>query len=178
MLHALLVDAEAFKGEIPARPIMRLHWSGQEQRTLHVQIRHALLHDGQLQRDDAGHLDRAAKGDFPVPLGEVEIADAKLGSRDVDREEDFAAAAQVLDIAVAAVLGAPGYGPRALLADFLLQVTGCGARVDVLRLGRLRDDAVEVGRADEVGFAAVPLLQDLGGGSTAEDAWVDEAGES
>ena len=108
----------------------------------------------------------------------MEVADAELGPGDVDREEDFAAAAQVLDVAVPAMLGAPGYGPRSLFANFLFQVAGCGARVDILRLGRLRDDAFEVGGADEVGFAAVPLFQNLGGGSTAEDAWMYEAGES
>ena len=178
MLHALLIDAEALKREIPARTVMRLHRSRQEQRTLHIQIRHAAFHDGQLQRDDAGHLDRAAEGDFAIALREVEVADAELGPGDVDREENFAAAAQVFDVAVPAVRGAPRYGPRSLFADFLFQVAGCGARVDVLRLGWLSDDPFEVSCADEVGFAAVPLRQDLGGGGTAEDAWMYEAGES
>ena len=87
----------------------------------------------------------------------MEVADAELGAGDVDGEEDLAAAAEVLDVAVAAVLGAAGDSARALLADFVFQVAGCGARVDVLGLGRLGDDAVEGGGADEVGFAAVPL---------------------
>lgn len=138
----------------------------------------AALHDGQLQRDDAGHLDGAAEGDFAVALREVEVADAELGARDVDGEEDFAAPAQVFDVAVAAVLRAAGDGPCALFADFVFQLAGCGARVDVLRLGWLGDDALEFGCADEMGFAAVPLGEDFGRGSTAEDAWMDETGES
>lgn len=137
----------------------------------------AALHDGQLQRGDAGHLDSAAKGDLAVALGEVEVADAELGARDVDGEEDFAAPAQIFDVAVAAVLRAAGDGPRALFANFVFQLAGCGARVDVLWLGGLGDDALEFGCADEMGFAAVPLGEDFGGGSTAEDAWMYETGE-
>ena len=178
MLHALLIDAEPFKRQIPSGPIMRLDGSRQKQRTLHIQIPNPALHDRQLQRDDAGHLDGAAKGDFAVALGEVEVADAELGAGDVHGQEDAAAAAQVLDVAVAAVLGAAGDGARALLADFVLERAGGRAGVDVLGLGRLGDDALELGRADELGFAAVPLGEDFGGGGAAEDAGVDEAGES
>lgn len=47
--------------------------------------------------------------------------------------------------------------------------------MDVLRLGRLSDDAFEFGGADELGFAPVPFGEDFGGGCTAEDARVDEA---
>ena len=87
----------------------------------------------------------------------MEVADAELGAGDVDGEEDPAAAAQVLDVAVAAVLRAAGDGPRALLADLVLQLARGGAGVDVLRLRWLGDDALELGRADELGFATVPL---------------------
>lgn len=178
MLHPLLVDAEPFKRQVPSGAVMRLHGPRQEKRTLHVQILDAALHHRQLQRDDAGHLDGAAKGDFAVALREVEVADAELGAGDVDGEEDSAATAQVLDVAVAAVLRAAGDGPRALFADLLLQLAGGGAGMDVLRLRRLGDDALELGRADELGFATVPLGQDFGGGRTAEDAWMDETGKS
>ena len=87
----------------------------------------------------------------------MEVADAELGPGDVDRKEDFAAAAQVFDVAVAAVLGAAGYGSRSFFAYFLFELAGGGARVDVLGLGRLGDDALEFGRADEMRFATVPL---------------------
>lgn len=96
----------------------------------------------------------------------------------MDWEEDFTAAAQVLDVAVASMLWAAGYSPRALFAYFFLKLAGCGASVNVLGLGWLRDDTFEFGGADEVGFAAVPLSEDLGGGSTAEDARVDKTRES
>ncbi len=108
----------------------------------------------------------------------MEVADAEFRPRDVDWEEDLAAAAQVLDVAVAAVFGAAGDGAGPLLADFFLQVARRGAGVDVLGLRGLGDDALEFGGADEVGFAAVPFGEDLGRGSAAEDAWVDETGES
>ena len=157
MLHALLVDAESLKSQIPTRSVMGLHGSRQEKRALHVQILHAALHHRQLQCDDPGHFNRAAERDLPVSLREVEVADAEFGAGNVDREEDFAAAAQVLDVAIAAVLGAAGYGSRSFFADFLFELAGCGARVDVLGLGWLGDDALEFGGADEMGFATVPL---------------------
>ena len=108
----------------------------------------------------------------------MEVADAELGPRHVDGQEDLAPAAQVLDIAVAAVLGAAGDRARALGANFVLERARRGACVHVLGLRRLGDDALEVGRADEVGLAAVPLGEDLRRGRAAEDARVDEAGEA
>ncbi len=96
----------------------------------------------------------------------------------MDREEHFAATAQIFDIAIATMFWAAGYGPRALFAYFFCDLGGCGASVDVLGLRRLRDDTFEFGGIDEVGFAAVPLGEDFGGGSTAEDARVDETRKS
>ena len=95
----------------------------------------------------------------------------------MDRKENFAAAAQVLDVAVATMLWAAGYSPRALFAYLFFKLARCGASVDVLRLRWLRDDTFEFGGADEVGFATVPLSENLGGGSTAENARVDETRE-
>lgn len=178
MLHTLLIDTESLKGQIPAWSIMRFHGSWQEKRTLHVQILHATLHHGQLHRNDTSHLNRAAERNLPVALREVQVAHAELGARNVDWEEDFAASAQVFDIAVAAMLWAAGYSPCALFTYLFFELAGCGAGVDILRLRRLSDDALEFGCADEMGFATVPLGQDLGGGSTAEDAGMYETGES
>lgn len=76
------------------------------------------------------------------------------------------------------MLWAAGYSPRALFAYFLFELAGCGTSVDVLGLRWLGDNTLEFGGADQVGFAAVPLSEDLGGGSTAEDARVDETRES
>lgn len=76
------------------------------------------------------------------------------------------------------MLWAARYSPRALFAYLFFELAGRGASVDVLGLRRLRDDTFEFGGANEVGFAAVPLSEDLGRWSTAEDARVDETGES
>ena len=157
MLHALLINAKPFKRQIPSGAIMRLHRPGQEQRALHLQILDPALHDRQLQRDHPRHLDCAAEADFSVPLREVQIANAELGTLDVNGQIYFASSAQVLDVAVAAVLGPAGDRARALLADLFFERARRGAGVHVLRLRGLGDDAFELGRADEVGFAPVPL---------------------
>ena len=72
----------------------------------------------------------------------MEVADAEFRPGDVDREEDFTAPAQVLDVAVAPVLWAARYSPRALFADFFFELAGGGASVDVLGLRWLRDDTL------------------------------------
>ncbi len=160
---------------------MGLHGPGQEQRALHPQVRHAVLHDVELDGDDTGHFDGAAEGDFAVALGEVEVADAEFGAFDVDGEVDFAAAAEVLDVAVAAMLGATGNGSCTFLADLVFDISCSAACVYVLRLWGLRNDFFEflhgVG-ADELAFTAVPFGQDFGGWGAAEDTGVDEAGEA
>lgn len=57
---------------------------------------------------------------------------------------------------------------RALSAYFLLDLFGCGARVYGLGLGGHGDVAVEVGvRADQLGFALVPDIEDGGRGCAA-----------
>lgn len=98
----------------------------------------------------------------PSPLQEVQIADAEFRAGDMDGQVDFASPAQVLDVAVTAMLGSPGNRPRTLLADLRLDVSTRGASMDVLRLRGLRHDTFEVGGADQFGFAAVPLGQNLG----------------
>ena len=70
-----------------------------------------------------------------------------------------------------------GDGACAFLADFLLDGFVGGTGVDGLGFGWLGYDTVEGGGGDEFGFTAVPFGEDLGRGSTAEDAGVDEAGE-
>ena len=69
--------------------------------------------------------------------------------------------------------------PRALVANLLLDVFGCAARVRILCVRRLCDIAAQVlVRFDELAFASVPGVEDFGGGSAPEDARVDEAGEA
>ncbi len=111
----------------------------------------------------------------------MQVADAKFGAFDVDGQVDFAAAAEVLDVAVAAVLGAAGDGSCAFLADFGFDVAGSAAGVHVLWLGGLGDDFFEFLRGvgvDELAFAAVPFGEDFGGWGAAKDTGVDETGES
>ena len=101
-------------------------------------------------------------------------------------QECPAAAREVLDVAVAAVFGAAGDRARAFAADLRQQVCPRGGGVDVAGLGRLRDDAFEVGTVvtvvvvggDELGFAAVPLGENFRRGRAAQDARVDQAREA
>ncbi len=136
---------------------MRLDRPRQEKGTLHPQILHPILHHAQLDRDHPRHLDRATERNLPIPLAEVQIAHAELRPRHMDRQERLGAARQVLDIAVAAVFGSTGYRSRAFFAYLLFHGAGRRASVDILRLGRLCDDTLEVGGADEFGLAAVPF---------------------
>lgn len=109
----------------------------------------------------------------------VQISHAKLRAFDVYREVHLASSRQVLDVAVAAVLGAAGDGAGALLADLLLDVGVGGASVHILRLRRLRDyAAAAVHGLDELALAPVPLGQHVGRRRAAEDARVDEASEA
>lgn len=68
--------------------------------------------------------------------------------------------------------------PRALGLDLLRQRIRRGACVRALGQRRQRHVPIgQLGRGNELTLAAVPLGQHLGRGRTAEDAWVDEAGE-
>lgn len=82
---------------------MRLNRPGKINRTLHTQILHPVLHNLKVNSNDTGHLDSATERDLAVALREVEIAHAELCAGDVDGEEDFAAPAEVFDVAVSAV---------------------------------------------------------------------------
>ena len=84
MLFPVLIDAEALKGQVSTRTIMRLNRSWQEKRRLHAQIGHSVLHNSKLDGDDAGHFDGSAERDFTVSLREMKISDAELGSFDMD----------------------------------------------------------------------------------------------
>lgn len=178
VLLALLIHAETLEREIASRTIMRLDGTGKEDGGFHVEVLHAVLHHGQLDGDDACHFNRAAEGDLPVALAEVEVADAELRAGYVHGQEGAAAAGEVLDVAVAAVLGPAWDCAGAFFPDFLFDVGGGGAGVHVLRLRGLRHDAFEVGRVDQVGFALVPGGEDFGAGSAAQDAGVNQPGES
>ena len=97
----------------------------------------------------------------------MEITNAEFCAGNVHGKEDLAAAGEILDVAVSAVFGAAGDRARAFLADFFFQIAGCGAGVDVLGLRWLGDDALEFCGGDELGFALVPVGEDVSARSTA-----------
>jgi len=86
----------------------------------------------------------------------------------VDGEEDFGSAGEVLDVAVSTMFRTSWDRASAFFCDLLLHGTCGGARVGVLGLWWLCNDAVQVRvRRDEFGFARVPGFEDFCGGGTA-----------
>ena len=147
VLFAVLVDRKALEGEHAARAELRFDRAGEEDRGFaadHAELGLAVFHDVEFEGDDSRDLDGAAEGDLAVALAEVEVADGEFRAFDVDGEVDFAAAGQVLDVAVAAVFGSAGDCSGAFAADFLFNGVVCGAGVDALGLGRLGNDALEL----------------------------------
>lgn len=68
MLFPILVDTEALESEISPGAIVRLHGAGEEDGGFGAEVGHAVFHHGEFERDDAGHFDGAAEGDFAVTL--------------------------------------------------------------------------------------------------------------
>ena len=163
-----MIHAEALKRQIPSRAIMRLHGAGEENRAFHRQIFHPVLHYAELESDHACDLDRAAEANLAVALAEMKVANAELGPLDVDGEEDFAAAAEILDVAVPAVFRAAGYGACPFPPDLVFDVPCRGTGVHVLRLGWERGDPVHVrSSGDELALAFVPQGEDFSARCTA-----------
>jgi hypothetical protein len=111
---------------------------------LHGQVFDSILHNCEFYGDYTCHFDGAAKGDFAIALGEMEVAYAEFGAGDVDGEVDFGAAREVFDVAVAAVFGAARNRAGTLFADFGLEGGVCRASVDVCWVGGLSYVAVHV----------------------------------
>ena len=88
----MFIDAESFKGYVPSRPEVWLHRAWDEDRALHPQVLDPTLHDRQFHRDHARHLDRAAEGNLPVPLTEMQVPDTEFCARHMDREVGLRAA--------------------------------------------------------------------------------------
>ena len=109
----------------------------------------------------------------------MEIADGKFGAFDVYREEDFATAGEVLDVAISTMFGAAwvllvvraeggegeGFsawdGSGAFFADLSFDVFGCTTSVHVLGVWWLGYDSVQFVGCDELSFTLVPCCQDL-----------------
>lgn len=109
----MLVHAEALEVDVPARAKLRLDGTRDVDGALHADLRHATLHDRELDRDHTSHLNGTAEGNLAVALREVQVADGELGALDVHGQVDLAAAREVLDVAVAAMFGAAGDGAGA-----------------------------------------------------------------
>ena len=101
----MLINRETLECQIPTRTIMRLDRSWQIKRGFHPQISHTILHDLKIDGNNTSHLDSATERDLAVSLREMEIADAEFGALDVDGEVDFAASAEILDVAVSTMFG-------------------------------------------------------------------------
>ena len=178
VLLAMLVHTEALKVDIPPGAELRLNRTGNVNRRLHGELLHPALHNRKLDRNHTRHLNGATERNLAIALREMQIPNRELGPLDMHRKVNLAAARQVFDVAVAAVLRATGDRAGALVADFLFDVVARGSGVHILGLRRLCDVAVHVrARFDQAAFALVPSCEDFGGGRAAEDAWVDEAGE-
>lgn len=109
VLLAGMVDAEALEGQVATGAELRLNGARMENGRFHAHVRHAAFNHVELDGDYAGHLDGAAEGDFAIALREVQVADGEFGAGNVHWEIYLAAAAEVFDVAVPAVLGAALY---------------------------------------------------------------------
>jgi hypothetical protein len=108
----------------------------------------------------------------------MQVSDAELAALDMHRQIDLAASAQILDIAVTAMLWPARNGSSSFLADLLFDIVASRADMHASRLWRVRNDAIHVGAGgNELALALVPRGKNFGRGCAAEDSWVDEAGK-
>ena len=117
-MFSMLINREPLESQVATRTVMRFNWSWEIDWRFHSQIRHTILHDFEIDGDDTGHLDSSTEGDLTVTLREVQITDTKFCPLDVDWEEDFAAAAQVLDVTISTMFRATCYEVRFTFCDF------------------------------------------------------------
>ena len=89
MLLALRINRETLEINMSSRSKIRLHRSRNVNRRFHSQLLDSILHDFELYGNHTCHFYGAAKGDFAIALGEVEVAHAEFGAGDVDGEVDF-----------------------------------------------------------------------------------------
>lgn len=144
MLLAVLIDAEALEVNVTTRTELRLDRPRNVDGRLHGKLLHPALHHGEVDGDYTRHLNRATERNLAIALREVQITNGELGALHVHGKVDLAAARQVLDVTVAAVLRATGHGTSALFADFLFDRCVRATGMDVLGLGRECDIAVHV----------------------------------
>lgn len=161
MLLPILVHREALERQHPSWAELWLYGTGDEDRALHFQILDPAFHQRELECDDTCHLDCTAERDLSVTLAEMQISYRELGTWDVHGEVSLASARQVLDVAVAAVLGSAGNCAGAFGTDLGFEIPRGSAGVDVFGLGEVGNDAVEGVEFDKLRLAAGPLSKDL-----------------
>lgn len=147
MLPSILVDREPLESQHPPRSKLGFYISGDEYWRLHCEFADAVFDEGELEGDYPCHFDGAAKGDFAVALRKVQVADGESRSRYVHGEIGPRAAAEVLDVAVSAVLGTSGDGAGTFGVDLGCQGPGRGACVRVCGIWEESYDAVGEGGA-------------------------------
>lgn len=97
----------------------------------------------------------------------MQISNAEFCSLDVYWQIHLAAAAQILNVAVSTVFGAPGNRSCAFLANSLFDVISAVAGMYALRIRWKGNDATRmlIG-ADEFSLSRIPDFEDLGRGCT------------
>lgn len=179
VLLAVFIDAETFEVDVSSGTKLGLDWTWHIDWALGSKLCHSVLHHAELDRDNSCHFNGSTEGDLAISLRKVQITNGELGSLDVHWKVDFATAGQVLDIAVAAVLGSTRNGSCSLFANLLFDVRASCTSVNVDGLWWLRDIAVHVAAClNQSSLPLVPGAQHFVAWSTSEDTWVDQAGET
>mmetsp|Transcript_20753 Transcript_20753/g.67150 ORF Transcript_20753/g.67150 Transcript_20753/m.67150 type:complete len:531 (-) Transcript_20753:214-1806(-) len=163
VLFALLIDGDAFKDqELGIARLQRpnledwvdAEWRWPDRR----QHLHASFDDRDLELKEARHLDCTAEGDLAVALREVHVAHRQVGARHEDGQIERAAARQVLDVAIPAVLTA-GHRARRLGRDAVPHRVGAHLAGAVAELAEHRAALVwQAGERPCVAVAAGCLL--------------------
>jgi hypothetical protein len=133
----------------------------QVKRRFHSQIRNSILHDLEVNSDDTRHLDCPTERDFTITLGEVQISNTEFCPLDMHREKDLAAAAQVLDVAVSTMLRASRDSSSTFTSNLFFDILRGTTCMDVLGIGRLGYDSVQLVGCNKLSFTLVPSCQDL-----------------
>jgi hypothetical protein len=106
----MLINREPLESKVATRTVMRFNWSWEIDWRFHSQIRHAILHDFEINGDNTRHLDSSAEGN---------LADTEFCSLNVDWEENLAATAQVLDVTISTMFRTTCYEVRFTFLRFL-----------------------------------------------------------
>lgn len=96
----------------------------------------------------------------------------------MDGQVNLTAFGQILDIAITAVLRSARDSPGAIFLYLFLDIGFGITRMSMRGIWRQGDYALEVSRLDELGFALIPLRQNLCRRCTSELAGVDNSREA